>query len=117
MNVDLIVTIVKAVWLLLSIIAVIFSFIASRKGGKWKKVAQTLEDVGEQTEVLMKYIAEAEEYVDYDGKEKFSQVLIKYALHCMETGRKFDEEKATEAINKLVDFTKHVNVPDEPLSE
>lgn len=117
MNVDLILLIVKIVGLVASVISVIVAFVASVKGGKWKCVAKTLEPLAEQTNVLMKLISEAEQHTDYDGNEKFSQVLIRYALYCMENKIPFNEEQTTERINTLVGFTNKVNAPAEPLSE
>ena len=111
MNVDLILLIVKIVGLAVSVISVLIAFIASVKGGKWKCIAKKLQPIAEQTRVIMKYISEAEQHADYDGNEKFSQVLIRYALYCMENHFQFNEEQATEIINSLVDFTKHVNAP------
>lgn len=112
MNVDLILLIVKVVGLIISVISVIIAFIASIKGGKWKCIAKKLQPLAEQTNVLMGYIAEAEKHADYNGDEKFSQVLIRYALYCMENKLQFNEEQTTERINALVDFTKQVNAPD-----
>lgn len=117
MNVDLILLIVKVFGLLVSFISVIIAFVASVKGGKWKCLAKKLEPIAEQTNVLMKLISEAEQHTDYDGNEKFSQVLIRYALYCIENKLPFNEEQTTERINTLVDFTKNVNAPSEPLHE
>ena len=115
MNVDLILLIVKIAGLVVSVISVLVAFIASMKGGKWKCLAKKLQPLAEQTNVLMTYISDAEKHSDYDGAEKFSQVLIRYALYCMDNGVKFNEEQTTEVINSLVDFTKHVNVTDTAL--
>lgn len=101
--------IVRIIATCFSVLSLVISFLAARYGGKWKKLAATSSSINDYTATLMAYIKEAETFTNYTAQEKLSHVVIKFALWCMNTNTKFDENTVIREINDIVDFTKQVN--------
>lgn len=73
---------------------------------KVKKNAKTLNFWLEQ---VSKWVKEAEKFVNYSGEEKKSFVESKVSQDCVDNKMKYDKDKVSEIIEKVVMLTKEVN--------
>lgn len=73
---------------------------------------------GTLAEKLPSYIVSAEQFYNQlvgkasgikTGAQKLAQVLDKIKIDCLTSGVEYDEQKATDMVNNLVDLTNQVN--------
>lgn len=103
-NIELILSIATAgIGLLITTVTFIMKFIQSVKA---KKNAEDLITVGN---ALLGFIAEAEEFLSYSGKEKKAYVLTKANQFALANKIPFDAVAVSERIEELIELTQSVN--------
>lgn len=73
---------------------------------KWVKRAEQLNQIQKE---IMSYIPLAEQFVNFESKDKKEWVLTKANQFCLNNGIPYDDDKATEILEHAIDLTKSVN--------
>ena len=95
-------------WILIiggSIVSIILAKLSS-KNKKWAKRAEQYNMI--QKEILS-YIPLAEQFINYEGKDKKEWVLTKVNQFCLNNGIAYDDIKATELLEHAIKLTRDVN--------
>lgn len=99
---------------ILSLVGTVLSFLVALltlvlKLMKVLKDKSITEDREKLVEKLLELVVEAEEMLDYSGKEKKAYVMEKISEFASETDIEADLEFVSEEIEKLVELSKQVN--------
>ena len=76
------------------------------KLAKWVKRAEELNKIQKE---IMSYIPLAEQFVNFESKDKKEWVLTKIGQFCLNNDIVYDDEKASEILEHAIDLTKSVN--------
>lgn len=76
------------------------------KNIKLKNFSESLLEIDEK---IKEYVCLAEEFVNYDGKDKKEWVKTRINQYCIENKIMYDESFVDLEIEKLVDISKSVN--------
>lgn len=94
----------------LSLLTTIFVLVAKlTKNVKLRKLAERITFFREQVE---KYVALAEEIVNFKGKDKKEWVVTKVNQAAIDAGIQFDADVVSQLIEEVVNLTKIVNARD-----
>lgn len=110
MNSETLMLILKIVPPIIAFCTTILSIIACIKTGKWKGLFRKIGAVNVHTQKLVELIEEAETHKGFSGADKLAFVLVNYHAYCMENKMDFQEDEATEEVERLIAMSKNVNI-------
>ena len=102
--------ILKIVPSAIAFLSTCLTIIACIKTGKWKGMFKRVGAVNIHTQKLVELIEEAEQHTNWTGVEKLSYVVVNYHAYCIEQKLDYNEDETKDEIEKLIDFSKEVNI-------
>lgn len=102
--------------ILVIVLSIVTAFMKKSKNSKIREVASKLEvatsNVITVKSVILDFMKQAEEFINYTGSDKKSWVITKTKEFCIKNSVKYDDELIESTIETLIDFSKKVNATD-----
>lgn len=125
MSAELIFQIYRIASLVFSVLTIILSVLTIiMKKSKSKKVQeiasqleQTTSNVIAVKNIILDFMKQAEQFINYTGSDKKSWVITKTKEYCMRNEIAYDDSLIEATIESLIEFSKSVNAPDEKVIE
>lgn len=125
MSAELISQICKIASIILTAIVIVLSVITmllkKSNNKKAQEIASKLEHATSGIitvkNVILEFMEQAEQFVNYTGNDKKSWVITKTKEYCIRNGIAYDDELIDSTLESLIEFSKRVNAPDEKKEE
>lgn len=107
--------------ILVIVLTIITTLMKKSKNAKIKELANKIgvatSHVLKVKAVILEFMQQAEEFINYTGSDKKSWVITKVKEYCIQNSISYDDELIETTIEKLIDFSKKVNASDEKQAE
>lgn len=125
MSAEIIFQIYKIASLVFSVLTIILGIVTvilkKSKSKKVQEIASKLEQATSNVitvkNIILDFMKQAEQFINYTGSDKKSWVITKTKEYCIKNKITYDDSLIESTIESLIEFSKSVNAPDDKVIE